>query len=233
MDGHDFDRSPALFTILTAGKGEDGWTPRANGMINCAEQIRINNLGFLIKGPSDEVSHTQREGRVGRVTHSLYLHLDDPIEPSDTWVMPYPELLKVRLAAMDLEYTKEIPGLSAAQRREAEADLVQGDIVFKIGVVWDSVGTPFFLSFGNPCMAYPMRSKAGYQPPRSFCKECMVLSRCTASVIHPNCPGLVLAPFWRISGFVLASFGFYSCLLLAFFWFPSGFLLSSFWAPPG
>ena len=145
MDGHDFDRSPALFTILTAGKGEDGWTPRANGMINCAEQIRINNLGFLIKGPSDEVSHTQREGRVGRVTHSLYLHLDDPIEPSDTWVMPYPELLKVRLAAMDLEYTKEIPGLSAAQRREAEADLVQGDIVFKIGVAWDPVETRAWL----------------------------------------------------------------------------------------
>ena len=105
--------------------------------------------------------------------------------------------------------------------------------MFKIGVVWDSVGTPFFLSIGNPCMAYPRRSKAGYQPPRSFCKECIVLSRFTASLIHPNCPGLVLAPFWRISGFVLASFGFYSCLLLAFFWFPSDFLLSSFWAAPG
>ena len=75
MDEHDFSsRFRALFLVLTAGKGEDGWTPKANGVINCAEQIDLDDLGFLNKGPSDEVIHTQREGRVGRVAHSIEDH---------------------------------------------------------------------------------------------------------------------------------------------------------------
>ena len=54
LQEHDFSsKVPALFLVLTAGKGEDGWTPKANGMINCAEQIDLDDLGFLNKGPSD------------------------------------------------------------------------------------------------------------------------------------------------------------------------------------
>ena len=67
-----------------AGKGEDGWTPRANGMINCSEQIDLDDLGFLCKGPSVEVSINQREGSVSIVAYSLVLHLADPVEPSST-----------------------------------------------------------------------------------------------------------------------------------------------------
>ena len=130
LDTHDFfSDMPAIFLVLTAGKGEDGWTPRANGMINCSEQIDLDDLGFLNKGPSDEVSNTQREGRVGRVADSLVLHLTDAAEPSSTWRMPYAEKLQVCLAAMDLGFVGEIPGLSAAQKGEVEADLVTGDIV--------------------------------------------------------------------------------------------------------
>ena len=58
--------------------------------------------------------------------------------------MPYAERIKVSLAAMDLQFTKEIPGLSVADQKDAEADLVKGDIVFKICVVWDLAGLPSF-----------------------------------------------------------------------------------------
>ena len=40
----------------------------------CCSIVRIidlDDLGFLNKGPSDEVIHTQREGSVGRVAHSI------------------------------------------------------------------------------------------------------------------------------------------------------------------
>ena len=85
MDEHVFDADvPALFTVLTPGKGEDGWTPKVNGMINCSEQIDLDDLGFLCKGPSVEVSINQREGRVSRVADSLVLHPADPVEPSST-----------------------------------------------------------------------------------------------------------------------------------------------------
>ena len=85
MAEHSFDSDgPALFTILTPGKGEDGWTPKVNGMINCSEQIDLDDLGFLCKGPSVVVSINQREGRVSRVADSLVLHLADPVEPSST-----------------------------------------------------------------------------------------------------------------------------------------------------
>ena len=130
LQEHDFSsKVPALFLVLTAGKGEDGWTPKANGMINTSEQIDLDDLGFLNKDLSDEVSNTQREGRVGRVSHSVVLHLKDAAQPSSTWNMPYAEKLQVCLAAMDLNFVKEIPGVSAAQREEVEADLVTGDIV--------------------------------------------------------------------------------------------------------
>ena len=33
--------------------------------------IDLDDLGFMNKGPSDEVIHTQREGSVGRVAHSI------------------------------------------------------------------------------------------------------------------------------------------------------------------
>ena len=33
--------------------------------------IDLDDLGFLNKGPSDEVIHTQREGSLGRVAHSI------------------------------------------------------------------------------------------------------------------------------------------------------------------
>ena len=72
------------------------------------------------------------------------LHLADAVPPSITWIMPYAERIKVSLAAMDLQFTKEIPGLSVADRKDAEADLVKGDIVFKICVVWDLAGLPSF-----------------------------------------------------------------------------------------
>ena len=141
MAEHIFDSdAPALFTILTPGKGEDGWTPKVNGVINCSQQMDVDKLGFLNKNPSDVVSNTQREGRAGRVANSLVLHLADAAESSSTWIMPYAERLKVSLAAMDLQFTKEIPGLSVADQKDAKADLVKGDIVFKICVVWDLAG---------------------------------------------------------------------------------------------
>ena len=130
MAEHDFKLNcPAFFLVLTPGKGEDSWTPKSNGMINCSEQIDLDDLGFLNKGPSDEVSNTQREGRVGRVAHSLVLHLEDAAEPSSTWRMPYAEKLQVCLAAMELGFDGEIPGLSAAQQMKAKEDLVTGDMV--------------------------------------------------------------------------------------------------------
>ena len=130
LQEHNFSSNqPALFLILTAGKGEDGWTPTANGMINCSEQIDLDDLGFLNKVISDEVSNTQREGRVARVTDSLVLHLKDAVEPSSTWRMPYNEKLQVCLAARELQFVGVIPGLSAAKEAEVETDLVTGDIV--------------------------------------------------------------------------------------------------------
>ena len=130
LDVHDFSSNyQVLFVVLTAGKGEDGWTPKANGMINCSEQIDVDGLGFLKKGLSDEVSNKQREGRVGRVADSLVLHLKDPVEPLATWSMPYGERLQVSLAAMELGYEGEIPGLRAGDEMEARDDLVTGDMV--------------------------------------------------------------------------------------------------------
>ena len=161
MDGHIFESdSPALFLILTAGKGEDGWTPKANGMINCSEQMGLDNLGFLYRFASDDVSHEQREGRVGRRADSLYLHLEKAVPPSLTWCMPYAERLQVCLAAMALGLAGKVPGLSDAQQDEVKADLVKGDIVFKIGVVWDPAGLPSpFLSLRNPCMVIQISAK--------------------------------------------------------------------------
>ena len=130
MHKHDFSRNcKVLFLVLTAGKGEDGWTPKANGMINCSESIDLDALGFLNKGSSDKVSNLQREGRVGRVADSLVLHLKDPVEPLGTWSMPYAERLQVSLAAMELGYEGEIPGLRAGHEMEARDDLVTGDMV--------------------------------------------------------------------------------------------------------
>ena len=132
MAEHIFDsNAPALFTIVTPGKAEDGWTPKVNGVINSSQQIHVNKLGFLIKGPSDSVSDAQRAGRAGRVADSLVLHLADAVPPSTTWVMPYAERIKVSLAAMDLQFTNDIPGLSVADRKDAQADLVKGDIVLR------------------------------------------------------------------------------------------------------
>ena len=116
MTEHDFNSDClAFFLILTPGKGEDSWTPRSNGVINCSEQIDLDDLGFLNKGRSDKTSDKQREGRVGRVAKSLVLHLADGVEPANTWIMPYAERLQVRLAAMDLGVVGELPDLSAAQ----------------------------------------------------------------------------------------------------------------------
>ena len=151
LEEHDFSSNyQVLFVVLTAGKGEDGWTPNANGMINCSEQIDLDGLGFLNKRSSDEVSNTQREGRVGRVADSLVLHLKDPVEPLATWSMPYGERLQVSLAAMELGFKGEIPGLRAGQEMEAKKDLVQGDIVIKSNIVWDPAGpTPSSHPLGN------------------------------------------------------------------------------------
>ena len=145
MAEHNFDSSaPALITILTPGKGEDGWTPKVNGVIDSSQQMEVDGLGFLNKKPSDVVSNKQRAGRAGRVAHSLVCHLADAVESGSKWTMPYPERLKVSLAAMDLRFTKEIPGLSVADQEDAKADLVRGDIVFKICVVWDLAGPLLF-----------------------------------------------------------------------------------------
>ena len=85
MEDHAFySQMPALFTVITPGKGEDGWTPKVNGMINCSEQIDLHDFGFLCKGPSVEASSNQLEGRVSRVADSLVLHPADPDEPSST-----------------------------------------------------------------------------------------------------------------------------------------------------
>jgi len=54
--------------------------------------------------------------------------------------MPYPEQLKVCLAARQLCVDDAIPGLTDADRAEAEIDLVMGDTVFKICVVWVPAG---------------------------------------------------------------------------------------------
>ena len=141
LDTHKFSSSMnPFFLVLTPGVGEDGWTPKANGMINCRQHMTINRLGFLVKENSDEVSDVQRRGRVGRVADSLTLDLGNPSEPSSTWTMPYPEQLKVCLAARELGVDDEIPGLTDADRAEAEIDLVMGDTVFKICVVWVPAG---------------------------------------------------------------------------------------------
>ena len=71
---------PAVFLVLTAGKVEDGWTPRSNGMINCSEMIDLDDLGFLSKSRSDEVSDSPRVGRGGRVEDRLILHLGNSPE---------------------------------------------------------------------------------------------------------------------------------------------------------
>ena len=118
-------------------------------MINCSEQIDPDDLSFLHKNTSDRISNKQREGRVGRVRHSLVLHLADGVEPVRRWIMPYPERLQVCLAAMDLGVTGDLPGLSACQQREVQMDLVIGVIVFKIGAVGDpACRISLLLSFG-------------------------------------------------------------------------------------
>ena len=86
MGEHDFNSDcPAFFLVLTPGKGEDSWTPKANGVINCSEQIDLDDLGFLNKGKSDKISDNQREGRVARVADSLVLlsliHISEPTRP--------------------------------------------------------------------------------------------------------------------------------------------------------
>ena len=64
MDEHEFkSNAPALFLILTAGKGKDGWKSNANGIIICSEETDMDHLGFL-----------QCEG--------LFLHL--PIDNDDS-----------------------------------------------------------------------------------------------------------------------------------------------------
>ena len=152
MDEHKFDSNmPALFTILTPGKGEDGWTPKVNGMINCSEQIDVDPLGFLTKNVSDEVSNTQRLGRAGRVANSLVLQLGQSVASSSTWCMPYATKLQVKLAATERRFHGDIPGLSVAQQTEVESDLVTGDIMFKMGALWDPADLSFLsFSFGNP-----------------------------------------------------------------------------------
>ena len=76
MTEHDFNSDcPAFFLILTPGKGEDSWTPRRNTVINCSEQIYLDDCGSLVKVNSDNCYHQQREGRVGRVADSPVLHL--------------------------------------------------------------------------------------------------------------------------------------------------------------
>ena len=119
MTEHDFNSDcPAFFLILTPGKGEDSWTPRPNAVMNCSEQIDLDDLGFLSKGKSDNCYPQQREGRVGRVADSLVLHLGDVVEPVTKWVMPYAEILQACLAAMDLGVVGELPDLNAAQQEE-------------------------------------------------------------------------------------------------------------------
>ena len=76
MTEHDFNSDcPAFFLILTPGKGEDSWTPRPNTVINCSEQIYLDDCGSLVKVNSDNRYHQQREGRVGRVADSPVLLL--------------------------------------------------------------------------------------------------------------------------------------------------------------
>ena len=70
------------------------------------------------------------------------------------------------MAAMDLGVVGELPGLSAAQQEEAEVDLVNGDIVFKIGVVGDPARPlPLFLSVGFPCMVMQRSANFAYPVP--------------------------------------------------------------------
>ena len=92
---HKFNSNcPAFFLVLTPGKGEDSWTPKSNGVINCSEQIYLDDCGSLFKVYSDNCYHQQREGRVGRVADSPVLHLGDVVEPVTKWVMPYAEILQ-------------------------------------------------------------------------------------------------------------------------------------------
>ena len=107
---------PPPFVVLTTGVGEDASTPEEIGMFTCSEEIHINHL---------EVSDAQRTGRVGRDADSLTLPLGYSSAPSSTWRMPDAERLKVCLAAMELCFDGDIPGLSDAG--PAETDLVIGD----------------------------------------------------------------------------------------------------------
>ena len=80
--------------------------------------------------------------------------------------MPYAEIFQACLAAMDLGVVGELPDLSAAQQEEAEVDLVNGDIVFKIGVVGDPASPlPLFLSVGFPCMVMHRSANFAYPVP--------------------------------------------------------------------
>ena len=123
----------AGLVVSTTGKGEDGWTPKANGMIIVSEEMHVDDLGILISRTSDEVTEAQRRGRVGRVEDHTFLQLGVSAEPSSTWRMHYAEKRKVCLAAMDLGFNDEILGLIAAHKEEAEADLVSGDMVLTGG----------------------------------------------------------------------------------------------------
>ena len=75
--------------------------------------------------------------------------------------MAYDERLRCCLTSMALGFTGEIPGLTREERDEAVADLVKGDIVVKIGVVWDPAGLP--------SLSYPLGPRAWLSKAQQSC----------------------------------------------------------------
>ena len=69
---------PAVFLVLTGGKGEDAWTPVANGVIDLGDQANVDPFDFVAVDTEDDVCAAQRYGRLGRLFDSLMLRRKVP-----------------------------------------------------------------------------------------------------------------------------------------------------------
>ena len=71
--------SRPIFLLSTAGIAEDGLTTFINGVVDSGLMVTLDEMGFLHIAPTTEISNTQRRGRAGRVTDSLYCCLDESV----------------------------------------------------------------------------------------------------------------------------------------------------------
>ena len=113
-----------VIVVCTAGKGEDSWTPKVNGVIDMDEHICKNSQGFLQLYKPSAASKTQRRGRGGRFRYTLHLDIWSSHSPQLEWRMPDDEELAVVLAALGLGFGGPIPGMEPDRRSIVENDLV-------------------------------------------------------------------------------------------------------------